>query len=125
MSARTRKTLSTTAGRKPGHLTRSQPRTSASPSGFLRARPTGLERKAHFPGTNPEPRAMKRGSMAAPLPSRGDIVRVLSDAGKPLHAREIGTRLTVAEGSYSRLLELLEQLSFDGTIRRLSGHRFR
>src|SRR5262245_59097813 len=63
--------------------------------------------------------------MAAPLPSRGDIVRTLADAGKPLHAREIGTRLSVSEGSYSRLLELLEQLSFDGTIRRLAGHRFR
>jgi ribonuclease R len=63
--------------------------------------------------------------MAAPLPSRGDIVKCLLDAGKPMHAREIMSRCKVAESSYSRLLELLDQLSFDGTIRRAGGSRFR
>ncbi len=63
--------------------------------------------------------------MPAPLPSRGDIVKCLSDAKRPLHAREIMSRCKVAEGSYSRLLEMLEQLGFDGTIRRMSGGRFR
>lgn len=63
--------------------------------------------------------------MAAPLPSRGDIVKCLLAAGKPLHAREILVHCKVAEGSYSRLLELLDQLSFDGTIRRAGGSRFR
>jgi ribonuclease R len=61
----------------------------------------------------------------APLPSRGDIVRCLVDAGRPLHAREIATRSGVAEASYPRLLELLDQLSLDGTIRPLAGHRFK
>ncbi len=63
--------------------------------------------------------------MAQPLPSRGDIVAALVDSKRPLHAREIATRLGVSEGSYSRLLELLDQLSFDGTIRRQAGNRFK
>jgi ribonuclease R len=63
--------------------------------------------------------------MATPLPSRGDIVACLVDAGRPLHAREIATRCAVADGSYPRLLELLDQLSLDGTIRPLAGHRFK
>jgi ribonuclease R len=60
-----------------------------------------------------------------PLPSRGDIVRCLLDAGRALHAREVASRCRVSEGSYPGLLELLDQLSFDGSIRRLPGTRFK
>ncbi len=60
-----------------------------------------------------------------PLPSRGDIVRCLLDAGRGLHAREVASRCRVSEGSYPGLLELLDQLSFDGSIRRLPGTRFK
>ena len=60
-----------------------------------------------------------------PLPSRGDIVRCLLDAGRGLHARELMTRCGVAEASYRGLLELLDQLSLDGSIRRLPGTRFK
>jgi ribonuclease R len=63
--------------------------------------------------------------MAEPLPSRGRIVHCLNEAGRALHAREIMSRCGVSEGSYPRLLELLDALSFDGTIRRMAGHRFR
>src|SRR5687768_8961123 len=63
--------------------------------------------------------------MPQPLPSRGEIVRCLSEAGKALHAREIAKRCKVPEASYSRLLELLDQLSFDGSIRRLGSQRFK
>jgi ribonuclease R len=63
--------------------------------------------------------------MARPLPSRGEIARCLSQAGRTLHAREIAGLCKVAEGSYPRLLELLDQLSFDGTIRRMGGSRFK
>jgi ribonuclease R len=41
-----------------------------------------------------------------------------------MHAREIATKLGVVEASYPRLTELLEQLCFDGSIRRLAGQRF-
>jgi ribonuclease R len=63
--------------------------------------------------------------MARPLPSRGDIARCLSAAGRAVHAREIATLCGVAEASYPRLLELLDQLCFDGTIRRMGGARFK
>jgi ribonuclease R len=63
--------------------------------------------------------------MAAPLPSRGDVVRCLAEAGRPIHGREIAKRCNVAEGSYSRLLELLDQLALDGTIRQMPGHRYK
>jgi ribonuclease R len=63
--------------------------------------------------------------MSQPLPSRGEVVRCLSEAGKALHAREIAKRCRVPEESYARLLELLDQLSFDGSISRLGSQRFK
>jgi len=63
--------------------------------------------------------------MAKPLPARGDIARCLHEAARPLHAREIATRLGVDEAAYSRLLTLLDQLSLDGTIKPIAGHRFK
>lgn len=63
--------------------------------------------------------------MARPLPSRGDIVRCLIGARGALHARQIAERVGVSEAAYPRLLELLDQLSFDGTLRKLPGRRFK
>ena len=62
--------------------------------------------------------------MASPLPSPSDIVRCLADAEGPLHAREIAKRCGVIDGSYPRLLELLDRLANDGTLRQLRGRRF-
>jgi ribonuclease R len=64
-------------------------------------------------------------SMAQPLPSRGDIVRCLSEASRALHAHEIAARCGVAEAAYPRLLRLLDRLSFDGAIVALAGQRFK
>lgn len=61
----------------------------------------------------------------ASLPSRGDLLRCLLDAGRPLHARELASRCRVGEVDYPRLLELLDQLALDGGVRRLAGSRFR
>lgn len=63
--------------------------------------------------------------MTRPLPSRGDVVRCLSESPRALHAREVATRCGVAEAQYSDLLELLDQLSFDGAVRRMPGNRFK
>lgn len=63
--------------------------------------------------------------MAKPLPARGEIVSCLHEAARPLHARELATRLGVDEAAYSRLLTLLDQLSLDGTIKPIAGHRFK
>jgi ribonuclease R len=62
--------------------------------------------------------------MARPLPARTEIVGCLAEAGRPVHARELATKLGVVEASFHRLEELLEQLTIDGSIRRLGGHRF-
>ncbi|MEB2312326.1 MAG: ribonuclease R [Sorangiineae bacterium] len=61
--------------------------------------------------------------MAQPLPSRGEIVGCLEAAGRPLHAREVAEACGVAEGSYPRLLELLDQLVFDRSVKRV-GRRY-
>lgn len=63
--------------------------------------------------------------MARLLPSRGDIVRCLATSPRALHAREIATRCRVTEAQYPHLLELLDQLGFDGSIRRMPGNRFK
>ena len=63
--------------------------------------------------------------MAKPLPARGEIVGCLHEADRPLHARELATRLGVDEAAYSRLLTLLDQLGLDGTIKPISGQRFK
>ncbi len=64
--------------------------------------------------------------MARPLPSRGDIARCLSEAGRAIHAREIASRCQVAEGSYPRLLELLNRTLATGSVFRdfKIRHRF-
>ena len=59
------------------------------------------------------------------LPSRGDIVDCLLAHRRALHAREIATRCHVSEAAYPRLLELLDQLSFDGAVTRMPGNRFK
>jgi ribonuclease R len=63
--------------------------------------------------------------MVRPLPSRADIVDCLVQAGRGLHAREIASRCRIPEGAYRHLLELLDQLSIDGSIVRLPGTRFK
>ncbi len=63
--------------------------------------------------------------MAKPLPSRGEIVQCLSQGTRALHAKEIASRCGVAESAYPRLLEVLAQLSFEGTVRKLPGNRYK
>lgn len=63
--------------------------------------------------------------MAKPLPSRGEIALCLSQVPRAMHAREIATHCQVDESAYPRFLELLAQLSFDGTVRRLPGNRYK
>ncbi len=63
--------------------------------------------------------------MPNPLPSRGDILRCLAESSRALHAREVATLCAVPEAHYSHLLELLDQLSFDGSVRKMPGNRFK
>lgn len=58
-------------------------------------------------------------------PRRAAVVEVLEGADRPLHAREIVTRLGVAARYESVLGRVLDDLVFDGTITALPGHRFK
>jgi ribonuclease R len=59
------------------------------------------------------------------LPSKADLLRLLEEAGRPLHARELASRLQVSEGKYRDVLEVLDRLAADGVVKRLGGSRFR
>lgn len=63
--------------------------------------------------------------MAKPLPSRGEVAQCLNEVSRAMHAREIATRCKVDDGSYPRFLQLLEQLTLDGTVRKLPGNRYK
>ncbi len=64
-------------------------------------------------------------SMARPLPSRSEIVSCLLASGRPLHARELASQLSVGDGQLNRFSELLDQLCLDQTIQRSARSRFR
>jgi ribonuclease R len=61
--------------------------------------------------------------MATRLPSRSDVLEVFSSDTRPLHAREIASRLDVSEADYLGLQRLLDDLSFEGVLS-ARGQRF-
>ncbi len=63
--------------------------------------------------------------MAKGLPSRADILLLLSSESRPLHAKEVASRLGVKEGSYQGLLRQLDDLAFEGLVVARDGHRFK
>ncbi|HEY6724638.1 MAG TPA: ribonuclease R, partial [Polyangiaceae bacterium] len=63
--------------------------------------------------------------MAKPLPSRGEVAQCLNEVSRAMHAREIATRCKVEDAAYPRFLQLLEQLTLDGTVRKLPGNRYK
>lgn len=62
--------------------------------------------------------------MARGIPSKASIISALEEAGRPLHAGQLATRLEVSQSAYERFLEALELMAEREQIRRLSGHRF-
>lgn len=63
--------------------------------------------------------------MARQLPTREEIVDCLHDHGRAIHPRALAKKLAIPQGSIERLQELLDQLCFEGTLKRLPGQRFR
>ncbi len=63
-------------------------------------------------------------TMATRLPSRTAVLDVLGADSRPLHAREIASRLKVPEGDYLGLQRLLDDLSFEGVLSARPGQRF-
>lgn len=62
--------------------------------------------------------------MSRPLPARSQILACLSEATRPLHAREVAEKLGVKEAQYSRLLDLLDLLAVEGAVVKRPGQRF-
>lgn len=62
--------------------------------------------------------------VSAPLPSSARVLECLSAARHGLSPRELKARLGVPAASYSRLVELLDQLRISGSVRRGAGGRY-
>lgn len=62
--------------------------------------------------------------MAAPLPSREEILACLRAQTKPLHAGDIAKRCGVAKRSFPQFVELLEQLASQRSVRRVGRSRY-
>lgn len=63
--------------------------------------------------------------MARGLPDRSEILDTLRAEDRALHVAELASRLGVRPASRRRLREQLEQLVLDGSVRGLSGDRYR
>jgi len=62
--------------------------------------------------------------MATRLPSRTDVLDVFGGDSRPLHTREIASRLKVSEADYLGLQRLLDDLSFEGVLSARPGQKF-
>jgi ribonuclease R len=62
--------------------------------------------------------------MAKRLPSRNDVLEVFGGDSRPLHTREIASRLEVSEADYLGLQRLLDDLSFEGVLSARPGQKF-
>jgi ribonuclease R len=63
--------------------------------------------------------------MAPRLPSRAEVLDLLGSETRPLHAREIASRLRISEVDYLGLQRLLDELSFEGVLAARPGQRFK
>src|SRR5579883_1470707 len=63
--------------------------------------------------------------MAARLPTRAEVLDLLGSETRPLHAREIASRLRVSDVDYLGLQRLLDDLSFEGVLAARPGQRFK
>src|SRR5258708_5069006 len=68
---------------------------------------------------------MTRSLSDARLPSRADVLKLLSGNDRAFHAKEIATQLGVSDAKYQGLLRLLDNWTFDGVLPARDGHRFK
>ena len=62
--------------------------------------------------------------MASRIPARGEVLRMLAEAKKPVHARELAAKLGVSEANVPRLIAALDELAEQRRVKRLSGQRY-
>lgn len=62
--------------------------------------------------------------MAKGIPPKGEVLSALAEANKPVHARELATKLGVSHANIERLIGVLDDLVDDRKVKRLSGQRY-
>ena len=61
--------------------------------------------------------------MTTRLPTRAEILDLLGSDARPMHVREIASRLRVSEVDYLGLERLLDSLSLEGVLHRTTRDR--
>jgi ribonuclease R len=59
------------------------------------------------------------------LPRRAQVFELLGSFPRALHLAEIASRLGVSDSNHGALARILEDLTFDGSIVAMAGHRYR
>ena len=62
--------------------------------------------------------------MASRIPAKGEVIRMVVEAKKPIHARELATKLGVSAANVPKLVAALDELAEQRRIKRLGGQRY-
>ena len=63
--------------------------------------------------------------MSKSLPSRAEVLKLLTTEDRAVHAREIAQRFDVEDARYQGLLRMLDNLAFDGLVHARDGQKFK
>jgi ribonuclease R len=62
--------------------------------------------------------------MASRIPAKGEVIRLIASATKPIHARELAAALGVSATQVPKLIGFLDELADQKRIKRLGGQRY-
>ena len=62
--------------------------------------------------------------MASRIPAKGEVIRLIVEAKKPVHARELAVALGVSASQVPKLIGFLDELAEQKRIKRLGGQRY-
>ncbi|HEY3255619.1 MAG TPA: RNB domain-containing ribonuclease, partial [Polyangiaceae bacterium] len=62
--------------------------------------------------------------MASRIPAKGEVIRMVVEAKKPIHPRELAEKLGVSAANVSKLVAALDELADQKRIKRLNGGRY-
>ena len=62
--------------------------------------------------------------MASRIPAKGEVIRMVVEAKKPIHPRELAEQLGVSAAHLPKLVAALDGLAEQKRIKRLSGGRY-
>jgi len=62
--------------------------------------------------------------MASRIPAKGEVIRLVVEAKKPIHPREIAAQLGVSNAQLPKLVAALDELAEQKRIKRVSGSRY-